>query len=346
METAEIRRRFLALLREQRPHGRAQSPRCCSTTRTCCSSTPAWCRSCPTSSARRPPPWKRATSVQKCVRTRDIEEVGKTTPARHVLPDERQLLLRRLLQGRRDPARLGAGHRRPGRGRLRPRRRADLGRRSTSTTTRPSQLWMELTGLPAERIVRRGHGRQLLVDGRPRARAARAASSSTTAARSTAREGGPAVDEDRYMEFWNLVFMQNDLRRGAAPRRTSTILGDAADQEHRHRHGPGADRLAAPGRRQPLRDRRGPPGPRARRRADRQALRRPLRARRGAQPPRRRPAARRRRPRAHLADAHRRRRHPRQRGPRLRAAPDAAPRGPLDAAARRTTSRACPSCCR
>ena len=50
--------------------------------------------------------------------------------------------------------------------------------------------------------------------------------------------------------------------------------------------------------------------------------------------PRRRAAARRRRPRALLAHAHRRRRHPRQRGPRLRAAPDAAPRGALDAPAR------------
>ncbi len=42
-------------------------------------------------------------------------------PARHVLRDVRQLLLRRLLQGRRDRARLGPGHQVPGRRRLRPR---------------------------------------------------------------------------------------------------------------------------------------------------------------------------------------------------------------------------------
>ena len=43
------------------------------------------------------PPTPRGTSVQKCFRTVDLEEVGdSTTP--HVLRDARQLLLRRLLQ--------------------------------------------------------------------------------------------------------------------------------------------------------------------------------------------------------------------------------------------------------
>ena len=50
--------------------------------------------------------------------------------------------------------------------------------------------------------------------------------------------------------------------------------------------------------------------------------------------PRRRAAARHRRPRAHLADADRRRRDPVQRGPRLRAAPHPAPGDPGDAPAR------------
>ena len=50
-------------------------------------------------------------------------------PAQHVLPDGRQLLLRRLLQGRRDRVRLGADHEVDRRRRLRLRPRADLGHR-------------------------------------------------------------------------------------------------------------------------------------------------------------------------------------------------------------------------
>ncbi len=57
------------------------------------------------------PPFPRATSVQKCVRTLDIENVGVSAPAQHLLPDGRQFLVRRLLQGRRDQARLGPADR-------------------------------------------------------------------------------------------------------------------------------------------------------------------------------------------------------------------------------------------
>ena len=101
----------------------------------------------------------------------------------------------------------------------------------------------------------------------------------------------------------------------------------AAEEEHRHRHGPGAGGLPAAGRRQHVRDRRGRPGAAPRRRARRGHVRR--------RPRGRRPAARGGRPRAQRPHAHRRRRHAGQRGPRLHPAPAAAPRRPLDEAARR-----------
>src|SRR3954447_19626866 len=39
------------------------------------------------------------------------------------------------------------------------------------------------------------------------------------------REGGPAVDEDRYMEFWNLVFMQFERGPGTG-KADFPILGE------------------------------------------------------------------------------------------------------------------------
>ena len=108
--------------------------------------------------------------------------------------------------------------------------------------------------------------------------------------------------------------------------------GLAAEEEHRHGHGPGAGGLPAPGRRQHVRDRRDVPGHREGRGAHRPAVRRVPRVRR--------PVPGRRRPHPQHDDADQRRRHARQRGPRLRAAPAAAPRGALDAAARHRGPRA------
>ena len=74
-------------------------------------------------------------------------------------------------------------------------------------------------------------------------------------------EGGPEADEDRYIEIWNLVFMQNE--RGVGTRKDDfEILGPLPKQEHRHRHGRRARRVPAPGRRQRVRDRSAPPGDR------------------------------------------------------------------------------------
>ena len=80
--------------------------------------------------------------------------------------------------------------------------------------------------------------------------AARARRCTSTAARSSAGpDDRPGDDTDRFLEYWNHVFMTYDLAEdGDADR--------AADEEHRHRHGARADGGDPPGRRLGLRDRR------------------------------------------------------------------------------------------
>ena len=155
------------------------------------------------------PPWQRATSVQKCVRTPDIDDVGKTS--RHgtffqmngnfsfgdYFKEGAIALAWELLTGTQESGGYG----------LDP---ALLWATVYDDDDEAAALWRRLTDLPAERIVRRGKKdnywhmgvpgpggpcSEIFVDRGP----------------DYGQEGGPAVDEDRYMEIWNLVFMQYDL---------------------------------------------------------------------------------------------------------------------------------------
>ena len=130
------------------------------------------------------PPYDRAVSVQKCVRTPDIEDVGKTT--RHGTFFEMcgnfsfgdyfkegaiELAWDLVTKSQADGG-FGLEESRIYPSILR-------------VTTRGAHLWTKVTGLPDEQDHPAGPQGELLVDGRARARAARARRSSTTAVPTT-----------------------------------------------------------------------------------------------------------------------------------------------------------------
>lgn len=169
------------------------------------------------------PPYRRATSVQKCLRTPDIDEVGKTS--RHgtffqmngnfsfgdyfkegAITRAWDLVTKPLDAG-------GFG--------------LD-GDRIWITVylddDEAADIWHRQIGIPQERIVRQGKAEnywsmgipgpcgpdsELYVDRGPEYGPA----------------GGPAVDEDRYFEIWNLVFMQYE-RGAGTDKEDYPILGE------------------------------------------------------------------------------------------------------------------------
>ncbi|MFF5553391.1 alanine--tRNA ligase [Streptomyces olivaceoviridis] len=168
-------------------------------------------------------PWPRATSVQKCVRTLDIEEVGRTT--RHgsffqmngnfSLGDYfKEEAIAFAWELSTSPVSDGGYGLDPDR----------IWVTVHHTDDEARALWRRIAGLPDERIVARGDEDNLWSMGVP-GPCGPCSELYYDRGPALGRAGGPAVDEDRYMEFWNLVFMQYE--RGEGPGKSGyPILGE------------------------------------------------------------------------------------------------------------------------
>ncbi|AKN17401.1 alanyl-tRNA ligase [Mycobacterium haemophilum DSM 44634] len=160
----------------------------------------------------RTPPYATATSIQKCIRTPDIDEVGITTRhntffqmagnfsfgeyfKRGAIELAWALLTNSLADGGYglDPERLWAT--------------------VYLDDDEAAGLWQEIAGLPPERIQRRGMADNYWSMGIP---GPCGPSSEIYYDRGPefGPQGGPIVNEDRYLEVWNLVFMQNERGEG------------------------------------------------------------------------------------------------------------------------------------
>ena len=172
---------------------------------------------------RETPPFSRATSVQKCIRTLDIEDVGKT--ARHgtffqmagnfsfgdYFKEQAIPFAYELLTASQDEGGYG----------LDPER---LWVTIYEGDNEAFDVWTKTVGFPEERIQRMGMKENYWSTGQP---GPAGPDSEIFYDRGPAygKEGGPAVDDDRYIEIWNLVFMQYQRGEGIG-KEDFEILGE------------------------------------------------------------------------------------------------------------------------
>jgi len=173
-----------------------------------------------------PPPFDRATSSQKCIRTLDIEEVGKTP--RHgtffqmngnfsfgdYFKKEAIQFAWEFLTLPENDGGLG----------FRP---EDLWVTVYEDDDDAVAFWKETAGLPDERIQRLGMDTNYWSTGQP-GPAGPCSEIFFDRGPAYGADGGPATDDDRYVEIWNLVFMQ--YLRGEGKGKEFSILGELPNQ--------------------------------------------------------------------------------------------------------------------
>jgi len=153
-----------------------------------------------------PAPYPRATSVQKCIRTSDIEEVGKTP--RHgtffqmngnfsfgdYFKEGAIGYAWELLTSSESDGGYGFDPK-------------DLWVTVYKDDDEAISLWKKIAGLPDERIQRLGADTNYWSTGQA-GPAGPCSEIFFDRGPAYGRDGGPATDDDRYVEIWNLVFMQ------------------------------------------------------------------------------------------------------------------------------------------
>ncbi len=222
MQTAEIRRRWLDFF-EKKNHTVVPSASLISEDPSLLFTVAGMVPFIPYMSGLVPAPFPRATSVQKCVRTLDIEEVGKTT--RHgtffqmngnfsfgdYFKAEAIAYAWEFLTGSQDAGCLG----------LDPQL---LWVTVFQDDDESIQIWRDVAGIPMERIQRRGMKDNYWSTGQP-GPAGPCSEIYYDRGPAYGREGGPEADEDRYIEIWNLVFMQYERGQGTG-KDSFEILGE------------------------------------------------------------------------------------------------------------------------
>src|SRR4051794_8885069 len=169
-----------------------------------------------------PAPYPRATSIQKCVRTGDIDEVGRTTRHNTFFQMAGNFSFGdyfkagaiehawNLITGSQDAGGYGFDP-----------------DRIWVTVYRDDDeavdLWRKIAGLPMERIQRRG-GKDNYWDMGVPGPGGPCSEIYYDRGPEHGREGGPEADEDRYLEIWNLVFMQ-DVRGDLSPKDGNPPIG-------------------------------------------------------------------------------------------------------------------------